>query len=54
LPKHGAGDVLVKDQSAALNPLDWKIQKFGILIENYPVVLYSRWRRESWRGCIGI
>ncbi|KAM6490699.1 GroES (chaperonin 10)-like protein [Amanita muscaria] len=41
VPKPGAGEVLVKVHSAALNPLDWKIQKYGIFVEHFPAVLGS-------------
>ncbi|KAK7438618.1 hypothetical protein VKT23_017951 [Stygiomarasmius scandens] len=34
-----AGELLVKIQAAALNPVDWKIQAIGIFVENYPAVL---------------
>ncbi|KAH9481153.1 Zinc-type alcohol dehydrogenase-like protein C2E1P3.01 [Psilocybe cubensis] len=37
----GVGEVLIKVQSAALNPVDWKIQRFGYLIDGYPAVLGS-------------
>ncbi|KAM6490693.1 hypothetical protein JOM56_014036 [Amanita muscaria] len=34
----GAGEVLVKVQSAAFTPIDWKIQKYGVLVEHFPAV----------------
>lgn len=37
----GPGEILIKVQSAALNPVDWKIQKFDVLIDGYPAVLGS-------------
>lgn len=37
----GAAEVLIKVQSTALNPVDWKIQKYGHLIDGYPAVLGS-------------
>ena len=37
--KPGPGEVLIKVESAALNPLDWKIQAVGIFVETYPAVL---------------
>ncbi|KAF9463951.1 chaperonin 10-like protein [Collybia nuda] len=37
--KPGPGELLVKVLAAALNPVDWKIQKYGIFIEEYPAVL---------------
>ena len=37
--KPSPGELLVKIKTAALNPVDWKIQKYGILIEKYPAIL---------------
>ncbi|KAF5336259.1 hypothetical protein D9758_016049 [Tetrapyrgos nigripes] len=34
-----SGELLVKVKAAALNPVDWKIQSFGVFVENYPAVL---------------
>ncbi|TEB33450.1 GroES-like protein [Coprinellus micaceus] len=39
VPKPGKDEVLVKIQSSALNPVDWMIQKLGILIKDYPALL---------------
>jgi len=39
VPKPGPGEILIKIKSAALNPLDWKIQKYGIFVEKYPAIL---------------
>ncbi|TBU37976.1 GroES-like protein [Dichomitus squalens] len=39
VPRPGPGDLLVKIEAAALNPADWKIQTYGILVNEYPVVL---------------
>ncbi|KAF5342235.1 hypothetical protein D9611_002095 [Ephemerocybe angulata] len=41
VPKPKKDEVLVKIQSAALNPCDWKIQKYGILVTNFPAILGS-------------
>ncbi|KAK0627393.1 chaperonin 10-like protein [Immersiella caudata] len=38
IPAHGT-EVLVKNHAAALNPLDWKRQAFGIMIPSYPTIL---------------
>jgi len=39
--KPGKGEVLIKIHSAALNPIDWKIQKFGRFVENFPAIVGS-------------
>jgi len=35
------GELLVKTHAVATNPVDWKIQKYGIFIEHFPFVLGS-------------
>lgn len=39
IPSPGPGQLLVKVQSAALNPVDYKIQLHGKYVENCPAVL---------------
>ena len=39
VPKPGSGQILVKVQAAALNPADWKVKEYGLLIENFPTIL---------------
>ena len=39
VPRPSPGQLLVKIHAAALNPADWKIQKRGAFITDYPVVL---------------
>jgi len=39
VPKPGPGEILVKIKAAALNPVDWKIQKYAFYVENYPAIL---------------
>ncbi|PFH50022.1 hypothetical protein AMATHDRAFT_61918 [Amanita thiersii Skay4041] len=41
VPKPGPGEILVKIKATALNPLDWKIQKYGLAIEKFPAILGS-------------
>ena len=41
VPKPAAGEVLVRIEATALNPIEWKIQAFGILITDFPAVLGS-------------
>ncbi|KAF9463953.1 chaperonin 10-like protein [Collybia nuda] len=38
-PKPGPGELLVRIEAAGLNPVDWKIQKYGMFIESYPVIV---------------
>lgn len=39
VPVPEAGELLVRVQSTALNPVDWKIQAHGGFITEYPAVL---------------
>ncbi|KAH7886903.1 chaperonin 10-like protein [Phlebopus sp. FC_14] len=40
VPHPGTGEVLVKLEASALNPADWKVQKFGLqLVKKYPAVI---------------
>jgi NADPH:quinone reductase-like Zn-dependent oxidoreductase len=39
VPKPGPGEIIIKIKTAALNPVDWMIQKYGILVEKYPAIL---------------
>ncbi|KAG6804979.1 hypothetical protein H0H87_005355 [Tephrocybe sp. NHM501043] len=39
IPKPGPGQLLVKVLATGLNPVDWKIQKYGIFITEFPAVL---------------
>ncbi|KAK7040272.1 hypothetical protein VNI00_009739 [Paramarasmius palmivorus] len=41
VPKPGPGELLVKVQATGLNPVDWKIQETGLLVESFPAVLGS-------------
>lgn len=35
----GPGEVLIKVKSTALNPVDWKIQKYGAFVEQFPAIV---------------
>ena len=39
--KPGPGELLVKVHAAALNPVDWKIRKYGVFVETFPAILGS-------------
>ena len=39
VPKPGPGEILIKIKSTALNPVDWKIQKYSILTDKYPAII---------------
>ncbi|KAI3615200.1 hypothetical protein WG66_003568 [Moniliophthora roreri] len=39
VPTLGAGELVVKVQAAALNPIDWRIQEYGIFYETWPAIL---------------
>ncbi|KAI0351251.1 GroES-like protein [Trametes cingulata] len=39
VPQPGPGRILVRIEATALNPADWKIQMYGILVPKYPAVL---------------
>ncbi|KAG1827674.1 chaperonin 10-like protein [Suillus variegatus] len=39
IPSPGAGQLLVKVQSAALNPIDYKIKDTGAVVTHYPAIL---------------
>lgn len=39
IPAPKAGEILVKLKAISLNPIDWKIQSSGYMVEKYPAVL---------------
>jgi len=39
IPKPSDGQLLIKVHAIALNPIDWKMQKHGFLINSYPAVI---------------
>ena len=38
-PTLAANEVAIRTKAIALNPLDWKSQRFGILVDRWPAVL---------------
>lgn len=41
IPSPGAGQLLVKVQSTALNPIDYKMKETGMFLTHYPAILGS-------------
>ncbi|OSC97726.1 GroES-like protein [Trametes coccinea BRFM310] len=39
VPMPKPGELLVKNEAVALNPLDWKIRALGIIVQDYPAVI---------------
>ena len=39
LPVPGPGEILVKEVAVGLNPLDWKIQVYGVMVSDFPAIL---------------
>ncbi|KAG6827875.1 hypothetical protein H0H92_010144 [Tricholoma furcatifolium] len=39
IPKPGVGQLLVRIEAVALNPVDWKIQKWGAFVDHFPAVI---------------
>jgi NADPH:quinone reductase-like Zn-dependent oxidoreductase len=39
IPKPGHGELLIKVCAIGLNPVDWKMHKYGALIKQYPAVI---------------
>ena len=39
VPKPDSGEILIKVKTAALNPVDWKVQKHGYMVEKFPAIL---------------
>ena len=37
--KRGAGDILVKNEAVGFNSIDWKVQTYGLFVEEYPAIL---------------
>ncbi|TFK36704.1 chaperonin 10-like protein [Crucibulum laeve] len=41
VPRPGPEQILVKIKSAGLNPVDWKVQKYGVFVDKFPAVIGS-------------
>lgn len=39
IPTPGPGEVLVKNGAIALNPADWKMQKYGFGLDTFPAII---------------
>lgn len=39
IQKPGPGELLVKIHATALNPIDWKIREYNLIIKEYPAIL---------------
>lgn len=39
MPKAEAGKVVIRNKAIAINPVDWKIQDYGLFIQKWPTVL---------------
>ena len=39
VPQPGTGQVLVKVETAGLNPIDWKIRDHDFAVKSYPTIL---------------
>lgn len=37
--KPGPGQLLLKIKATALNPVDWKIQKYGVFVSEFPAIV---------------
>lgn len=41
IPKPRANELLIKNHAIATNPVDWKMQDYGVFIDRYPTTLGS-------------
>lgn len=39
IPKPGPGEVVIKNAAVAINPVDWKIQEYGLFLTQFPNIL---------------
>lgn len=38
-PTPGPTEICIRPKAVAVNPLDWKRQKFGVMVDTWPIVL---------------
>ena len=41
IPKPGPSDLVIQNYALATNPVDWKMQQLGIILDKYPTILGS-------------
>ncbi|EJF64050.1 GroES-like protein [Dichomitus squalens LYAD-421 SS1] len=39
VPTPNRGELLIKNESVGLNPIDWKIQQYGMFLDTYPAII---------------
>ncbi|KAJ4293995.1 hypothetical protein N0V90_007684 [Kalmusia sp. IMI 367209] len=39
MPRAGKGEVVVRNHAVAINPIEWKIQQYGVMVKTYPNIL---------------
>ena len=39
MPKPGPDEVVIQNKAVAVNPVDWKMQDWGLFVKSYPTVL---------------
>lgn len=39
MPTPGPDEVVIKNKAVAVNPVDWKIQDYGVFIQSFPNIL---------------
>ena len=39
MPKAGADNVVIRNKAIAINPVDWKIQDYGVFVQTWPMIL---------------
>ncbi|GAM90375.1 hypothetical protein ANO11243_084180 [Dothideomycetidae sp. 11243] len=38
MPKAGPGQLVIRNHAVAINPLDWRVQDWGLFVQSYPVL----------------